>query len=221
MFKNLKSLFIIEDEAAAKPGKAKAEKLTPTPKQETAPGPEIQESVEGEPGKVTRKFMDVLFKAMEQQNIEGFDYLEFKQSLASLSKMPMDEPTRYRSAYAMAQTMGAKPDRLLETAQHYINVLKKEEHKFEIALAAQQEKQVGSKLQKIKDLELVVKNKSEKIKALTLEIEQHQKQVGALKNQISGASSKMETTKNDFIASYNALVSQIHSDLENMKKYLK
>lgn len=221
MFKNLKSLFIIEEEEETKTKKAKPQKNPVAAPSESSSGPEIQESTAGEPGKVTRKFMDVLFKAMEQQNIDGFDYLEYKQSLASLSKMPMDEPTRYRSAYAMAQTMGAKPEHLVQTAQHYIDVLKTEEHKFEQALAAQQQKQVGNKNQKIKDLELVVKNKAEKIKALTQEIEQHQKQMADLKTQITKASAKMETTKNDFIASYNALVSQINSDLENMKKYLK
>eukprot|EP01024_Parvocaulis_polyphysoides_P041539 TRINITY_DN38103_c0_g1_i1.p1 TRINITY_DN38103_c0_g1~~TRINITY_DN38103_c0_g1_i1.p1 ORF type:complete len:222 (-),score=40.42 TRINITY_DN38103_c0_g1_i1:26-691(-) len=221
MFKNLKSLFIIEEEEDPKPGKAQSEKPQQKKPPVTEGGPQIAESKAGEPGKVTRKFMDVLLKAMEKQNIEGFDYLEYKQSLASLAKMPMDEPTRYRSAFAMAQTMGAKPAHLMQTVQHYMDVLKTEEDKFEQALAAQTQKQVGDKKVKIKDLEVVIKNKAEKIKALTKEIEGHQQQVGQLQKQIKEASVKGETTKNDFIASYNALVTQINTDLENLKKYLK
>lgn len=221
MFKNLKSLFIIEEEEEEQPGKEQSKRDQKKKAPASADGPQIAESEAGEPGKVTRRFMDVLFKAMEKQNIEGFDYLEYKQSLASLAKMPMDEPTRYRSAFAMAQTMGARPEHLIQTVQHYMDVLKEEEDKFELALAAQTEKQIGTKQQEIKDLEQVVKNKAEKIKALTKEIEGHQQQVSQLQKQIKEASLKVETTKNDFIASYNALVTQINTDLENMKKYLK
>ena len=35
-------------------------------------------------GKVTDKFYDILFGAMEANNQEGFDYLEYKKSLQTL-----------------------------------------------------------------------------------------------------------------------------------------
>ena len=82
---------------------------------------------------------------MEKANIEGFDYLEYKQSLKSLAKMPMDERTRFQSAYAMAQTMGASVGHLIKTAQHYIDILAAEEKKFETALANQKKLQCNYK----------------------------------------------------------------------------
>ena len=42
-----------------------------------------------------------------------------------------------------------------------------------------------------------------------------------LKQSIAQATKKVESTKNDFIASYNSLVSQIQQDIDNMKKHLK
>jgi len=42
-----------------------------------------------------------------------------------------------------------------------------------------------------------------------------------IKSEISGAVSKVETTKNNFIASYNVVVTQIQGDVDKMKKYLK
>ena len=130
MLKNLKSLFIVEEQNAP-------EKPAEDPKPTVTPSPKIAESREGDPGKITQKFIEVLFKAMESNNLDGFDYLEFKQSLQSLSKMPMDEATRFRSAFAMAETMGATTQQLLSSANHYIDVLKSEETKFEKALANQ------------------------------------------------------------------------------------
>lgn len=227
MFKNLKSLFVIEEEDPAEqqteaPAVKPSTKSSPPPKTEgPAAGPTVSESKAGDPGKVTQQFTNVLFKAMNQNNLDGFDYLEYKQSLNSLKKMPMDEPTRYQSAFAMAQTMGATPAGLLQTAQHYVDVLKQEEQKFDQAVSKQQQLQIGSKEQAINKLEETIKAKAEQIKRLTQEIEQHQKEREQLTSEIKEAVVKVESTRNDFIASYNNLVSQIHEDMENIKKYLK
>lgn len=230
VFKNIKSLFVVEDEELIQKetGKSTSKpKNTPTKtKKSTAPTPStgspvMPQSQSGQPGKVNSKFMDVLLRAMENADLEGFDYLEFKKSLQSLSKMPMDEATRYKSAFAMAQTMGVSPQKLIDSATHYINVLQKEENKFEKALASQQNQQIGDKQQQIAQLDNLVKEKAEYITKLTQEIEQHQAQAQQMKTEIQERTVKIETTKNDFIASFNALVAQIHGDMENMKQYLK
>ncbi len=217
MLKKLKSLFIVEveDKKSKKPPQKKEkEKPVPNP-------PSVQESVSGKPGQVTDKFLDVLFDAMEKNNLDGFDYLEFKQSLLSLKKVNMDEPTRFRSAYAMAQTMGASVQHLIKTAQHYIDVLAKEEKKFESALANQKANRIGSKQKEITQLEQLMKDKQTRIKQLQKEMTEHEKQIDTLKRVIGDAASKIETTKNNFIASYNTLVGQIYKDIENMKQFLK
>ena len=59
------------------------------------------------------------------------------------------------------------------------------------------------------------------IKKLNAEIEAHRKQAEQLQQELQGAAQKMETTKNDFVASYNVLVSQIQLDIDNMKKFLQ
>lgn len=133
----------------------------------------------------------------------------------------MDEQTRYQSAFAMAQTMGATPAALLQTAQHYIDILNKEEQKFEEALTKQRLKQIGSKEQAIKKLEETIKAKAEQIKRLTQEINKHQKERDTLKKTIQESVVKVDSTKNNFIVSFNNLVKQIQGDMGNIKKYLK
>lgn len=224
MLKNLKSLFIIEDEEAKKPVKGKKQAADQPKKQASSTKTTASTTstpATPSPGKVSSKFINILLKAMDSNNLEGFDYLEFKQSLKSLEKMPMDDATRYQSAFAMAQTMGATPQKLMETANHYLKILATEEKKFEQALVAQRQKQIGSKESQIKKLEEIVTSKATQIKQLTKEIEEHQKQSNVLKKEIGGAVVKVESTKNDFIASYKKLIGQINADVENMKKYLK
>ena len=53
------------------------------------------------------------------------------------------------------------------------------------------------------------------------EIEVHRKKMNDLKAARIEAAAGVETIKNNFIASYNAIVAQITRDVENMKKFLK
>lgn len=218
---NWRSLFFEEDESKDKKEAKQVAKPTQATRaskpQSTASSPKVTASA----GKVSAKFTDILLKAMEANNPDGFDYMEFKQSLKSLEKMPMDEGTRYKSAFAMAQTMGATPDKLIKTANHYIRVLLAEQDKFNQALTNQRTKQIGDKEGHIKQLDNLIKEKTNKIEQLKNEIAEHQKGMEALKSEISEAVVKVEGTKNDFQASFNNLVSKIKKDIEAMQKHLK
>jgi len=224
MFKNLKSLFIEEGEGAKQPSTQKS-----TPAEEETIDPPIPQNISTSEttipsvsdGQVTDKFSNILLGAMDKNNIDGFDYLEYRQSLLSLKKMDMDEGTRYKSAYAMAQTMGASPDYLVKTANHYIDILKKEEAKFGDALKNQRSRQIGTKEQRLKDLDTMIRQKAEQIQKLSKDIEQHQVEMQNIETEVAQSSAKVESTKNDFIATFNAIVVQIKADVENMKKYLK
>ncbi|HMO38665.1 MAG TPA: hypothetical protein PKC76_07245 [Saprospiraceae bacterium] len=206
MLKNIKSLFILEEEKPKPPPAPKAAIETQAPATS--------------PGEVRDEFMEILFKAMQAHNLDGFDYLEFKKSLQSLQTVPMDEPTRYRSAFAMAQTMGATPEKLLQTAQHYLDVLQQEEQKFQMAAANQQEKLVGTREQEIRQIEAAIQTKTEQIEQLTRDIEQHRQQTATLRAEITEAAAKVDTTTRNFEASYQALAGRIGTDMANIQKYL-
>jgi hypothetical protein len=222
MFDKLKSIFIVEDENSKNTGAKSVEKAAESKEQIGEPDlSSPKRTASSSTGKISSKFTEVLFKAMHDNDLDGFDYLEFKQSLKSLEKMPMDEQTRFKSAFAMAQTMGATPDHLVKTANHYIRVLLQEEEKFGLALANQRTRQIGDKENQIKQLESVIKEKTDQIAKLKADIEKHTKDVKAMKGEISNAAVKVENTKNDFRASFNNLVNQINKDIESMKNYLK
>ncbi len=218
IFSKFKGLFVVEDS-------------TPTTEQQSVPTTNNQPVVTPQPttytppiisgGAVNDKVMESLSKALETNNLDGFDYFEFRGSLLSLSKMPMDEQTRFQSAYAMAQTMGATAQKLTDSGAHYLNVLKNEELKFQQALDNQKSGNLVAKEQEAKNLEGVITQKAEQIKRLTEEIQQHQAQIEDMKKQIAEMGAKVENAKNDFHATYNLLTSQIQADLTNMQKYLK
>lgn len=224
MLKNLKSLFIVEDEDGKTAAKPKAPTKVSAPKakpSEVSPATNSSTESSVRPGKVTQKFTDILLSAMDKANLDGFDYLEYKKSLQSLQKMNMVEETAYQSAFAMASTMGATPAHLVQTAEHYLKVLTAEEKKFESALANQQQSRVQAQQEEQVALKKTIKDKTAQIQRLQAEIEQHQAKLKKLDNAIGSAVSKIENTKNDFIASYKNLTKQISEDVDKMKKYLK
>jgi len=232
MFKNLKSLFVVPDGESAEIEGPNAEKgadtKKTTPKKTTNTTAPETSKTEGSPaapvaskGKVTSKFMNVLLGAMEKNNLQGFDYLEFKQSLKSLENVQMDDATRFQSAFAMAQSQGATPEKLIKAAQHYKAVLKQEEDKFGQALAGQRSKQIGDKESSIKQAEAMIKEKTAKIKQLEKEIADHQKYLNKTQHEIQSAKAKVDSTKNNFVVTYQMLVRQIDADISNITKFLK
>lgn len=225
MLKKLKSLFI-EDDGSPEASKAKPKtqgqaKDTSTAKEDPALDIEVPSNPVNPTAKPDRKFVDVLLKAIEANNLEGFDYLEFKQSLQSLSKMDMDEKTRYQSAMAMAKTMGATPTNLIKSAKHYLAILKKEESKFLDAVKNQRSRQITDREKNLKSQANLIKEKEQKILQLQKEIEAHKKELEQSKGQINQAAAKVAATRDGFIAAYNSVVGQIVSDVEKMESHLK
>lgn len=221
-----KNIFVVEDPnaAASKPAEPTAPKTTSahaSSSQSTSSAPAAPVYVPPVTGQLNEKFVEVLTKALADNNQEGFDFFEFRSSLKSLAKMPMDDATRFQSAFAMASTMGATPQKLISSAQFYLDVLKNEEKKFGEVVAAQRSKLVGTKEQEMLNLDAAVRNKAEQIKELTKQIEEHQNRMEQLKHEIHEATAKVEATATDFTATYHSVVAQIQGDIEGMKTFLK
>lgn len=214
-FKKIKGVFVVDDGSA--PEVEEPEKTTIKASQ--APVKAVAPSVTT--GNVSEKFTDILLESMERNNQEGFDYIEYKRSLQTLEKMPMDEKTRYFSAFAAAQSMGISQQKLIDSAKFYLSILKTEEQQFQNATKGQREKQVGGKEKVIASLASTIQEKGELIAKLTQEIQQHQTDMDAMKAEIQEAVVKIDTTMQDFHASFTNLESQINGDISKMQTYLK
>ncbi len=227
MFKKLKSIFVIEEGVENSPASpsTKAPKNPPisstkSKKTGSNTGSINQLDKTGASAKPNNKFVDLLLKSIEENNIEGFDYLEYKQSLQSLSKIESDEAKRYQNAFAMAQTMGLSKKKLNESAKRYISVLEKEEAKFAEAFQKQKSTQVDQREAKIKNLHNAIKTKEEQIKKLEQEIAKSKDELSKIEGKINETMAKAEATKDGFYASYNMVLGQIQDDLEKINQYV-
>ena len=223
MLKKLKSLFIIEEElsgaeklkamkASRNKGNAKSNNKASTSTARKIP---VDKSVAA-----PDKFVNSLLTAIENNNLEGFDYLEYKQSLRSLAQMAMDESTKFNSAFAMAKTMGASKSNLIESGGHYVKILEEEKAKFTTAYEAQQQKQVASRQNRLTAIEGSLAKKEDQIKRLQGEIKKLKTEFDQKKGEINAAAAKVALTRDQFFAAFNKVKDQIAKDIEKMDKYL-
>ncbi len=217
MLKKLKSIFIIEEADNAEVNKSKSAK---SKKSTQKPLGRVYENLNTIEGKPKEKFVNILLEAINKNNMEGFDYLEYKQSLQSLKDMKMDEATRFKSAFVMASTMGVDKAKLVSSVKHYINVLKEEEIKFNQALDNQKSQRVGKRHSDLKSLKDGIIQNERKIQELQKQNDKSKAKLVAIDEEISKAKAKMEETKSGFYGSYRVVFSQMEEDLKKINQYL-
>ncbi len=221
MLKNLKSLFVVDDKATSPKQDAVREEGSHSPKSTPSSTSGFRGAIKTSgQGKVDDKFLEVLFGALESKNKDGFDYMEFKEFLRSLADVPMEDRTRYQSAFATAKTMGATKENIVSSANDYIAILGQEQIKFQQALKAQKEKNLTSKHEEIQQVEQDIRSKESEIERLTKEIEAHRNHIGTLEVEINESSARIGETADNFEATYQALLGQIQQDLTNIESHL-
>ncbi|NND09082.1 MAG: hypothetical protein HKN87_22145 [Saprospiraceae bacterium] len=222
IFKKIKSAFIIESAEATKAQPTERDRQVNSPSKISAPSKQrVPHADLPADGQINEKFTNILMNAIEENNQEGFDYLEFKRSVQNLKKMDMAEGTIYKSAFATAKTMGATPDSLIASAEHYVAVLQTEEDKFRAALEKQRTIQIEDRQTELKAAESAIAQKEAQIEALKQEIAAQREGLSELERNISSATERVELTGRRFVASYADLVKQIRQDIDNIAKYLR
>ncbi len=166
------------------------------------------------------KSIQFLTTALEKNNLPGFDYIEFKQSLLALEAMNMEEETAFKSAYATASTLGLTKDKLLKTAEHYKKVLMNEKVQFDAALQKQIHQRVHAKEQELETLKKQIEDFKQKIAQLESKIANNQDAIERQDDVIQKAKDKIESTKDGFELTLQSLLNAIDKDIEAMGIYL-
>jgi hypothetical protein len=230
-WKNLKSLFVVNEKGnkkAAEPKQKEAAKKnkTPTKGNTIVRSGEVEEVIHTAPqstivekGEVKEAFVEHLLKAIEANNIDGIDYLEFKNTLQSFAKMPMDENLRFQSALTAVKTMGATEQKIFDSAQFYLDILAKEEASFSKAVERGKSQKIDGELQRIEQMKSQRQEKMQLIEKMKVEIEQISKEINGSSEKVMVDQVKIDTKRNHFYASYEFVVNQIKNDINNLKKH--
>ncbi len=221
--KDIASLFVNLDEetpAAPKPeaAPAAAPTTTPLPAAVYEP-PEPLQTVGSDPGS-EGKISEKLTKAMEDNNLQGIDFFEFRKTLEALVGVIADEPTRYRAAYGSLVAQGAKPENLINTADHYLKVLDTKEASFAQHVQDQTREKVDQKLAEADRYKQQIQEKSEAIARLTQEIGKLTEQEVGARNAAALGKAELEAYKNSFLSVKARFTTDIQGIREKISLYV-
>ena len=172
------------------------------------------------PDSTQKKFIDALLRAIKDNALDKFDYIKFKKSVMSLQGMNLDEETAFKSAFATASTLGTTKENLLRTSKHYQNVLNKEKLQFAEAMKNQLEERVSKKLKDTEELKLRIKEYEQKITKMQREMQAYQKKIQNVDTEIEKSKAKIESTRENFMAAYEAFSKTIEEDILLINQYL-
>ena len=175
----------------------------------------------GDQPNLDEKSVDFLTRALDKNNLPGFDYLEYKQALRALRQMGMEDEVAFKSAFATASTMGLTKEKLVKSADHYKKVLSQEQRQFEEALKKQTEQRVQSKIQEVNQLKQQIAVYQSKIQELQQQMSQAQQTIESADEVITTQQQKIDETKHNFETALNSILDQINGDIQSIQQFLQ
>jgi len=165
--------------------------------------------------------LEFLVQAMEQNNLPGFDYLEYKKAIAALLALNQGNmAAAHQQAFATAAVMGLTKTKLLETAGYYRHLLEKEKSKFDEALDVQTQQRIHAKSAEINRLQDQINRHQADITRLQEEILGYSNQKQAAETALQQEQEKLQKTHTGFEKTHTALLRQLDSDIEQIHQYL-
>jgi len=230
MFKKFANIFVdIEDSPSPQEkkeeGGAKNEQqttVTPSSPAPTAPAPiaSVAPKPTFVPATVNEAMAELLSKAIEAANLEGFDYLEFRNALAAMASAPLSEQQKFQAVFATATTMGVTKDKLVGAIDHYQQVLDKQRAEFQVQVDAMIAQEVTQR-------EALKSKKEEEIAALAEQIQQaqaaiteKQQEILTLSNEINEQNLNIQQTASSFEATFNFVSGRLQEDKCKIQNYL-
>jgi len=171
-------------------------------------------------GQEDAKIREVLAAALEEANMEGYDYFEFAKALEAVTTIIPSEALRFQSTFASAAVQGVTVDKLISSAQHYLQVLDKANDDFAKTVQNRTNETVTSKETAIQKIDADMQTKAEQIKKLTEEINVMQQQKTSVTNEIAQSQAEIVQAQNKFAATLKVFVDRISGDITKIKTYL-
>lgn len=164
--------------------------------------------------------LELLISTLEEQDLPGFDYIEFKRAVVALQRMGLDESTSYKSAFTTAATMGLSKEKLLESAQYYCHLLEQEQARFEAALQSRREREITARENQIARLKDQIERHRAEIARLQDELGHYLNEIERTETLRQAEEQKLERAQTAFDQTRQALLRSIQQDIEHLHRYL-
>lgn len=158
-----------------------------------------------------KKFIDILFRALQRADLGSFDYLGFRKKLKEYNHL--EEEERYQQAFKEAGGWSAGTDNARQAMETGVKALIAETEKFKGVLQKQKQEKVVAPQTRMEQIKQAIQRKEQEIAELKSEYTDRQQQA-------EEAQQTIKQTASDFQEAYQQLVTQVRADLEKLNQYL-
>ena len=165
-------------------------------------------------GVADNKFIDLLEKIIEDNNIPGPDYFEFKQAIENMQAVTnLDEKTKFITVYSVLSLQGCKKDVLLSSLDHYVKLIQNEKANFNVELKSAYAEKVQSKLDQAE------KSKKE-LETLSKRLTELNNAVLSLSQEAQAEENKIRASEANFQASADMIINEMINDKQKINNYI-
>lgn len=135
------------------------------------PMPEVKEPKADKPEiTINKNIVNAIKEVMDSNDLDGYDYKEFMRSIEEQSDLP-SEKKKFEVVFSVIKGMGVTKSHLMDTADHYLNVVLQHKEEFTSKIDTEESEKVVKLKNKAETIEGSITEKTEQIKALEKEIE--------------------------------------------------
>jgi hypothetical protein len=158
-------------------------------------------------GEMMKHFEGIIDKA----NLPGADFYEFIKVKEGMSALPIPDETKYPTAFSSLKAMDVNitKQKLLETAQVYINTIDSELSEFDIAFAAAYKTEV-------EDRKSSIQIKQQKIQELAAQMQALTQEINELNASAMQQENELKANKNSFNIAGNFAKDKIKKEIEKI-----
>lgn len=161
------------------------------------------------------KYFNDLF---ENANLPGPDYYEFYKTMETLEPHIHDEKARISATFASLSIQGLTKEKLLDTANKYIEIIKKDRDEFNKALADKTSIEIGKRKLEQEDIERKIKENSDIVQKLTKEISDYQLKIEKLKSEVEETEKRINSNSEGYKLSSDAILNKISVDVKKINE---
>ncbi len=214
-----------EEKQVPRPAQPSSSGTVQVPSQPVAYQPQNQPSVNYalQNPVVDSKFRAQLEKLLADANLAGIDFFEFMNAVKATANIPgFPEQMRYVSAFATLKSTSVDLDKnyLLKTADHYIDVLTKEEGGFDVEMQKVVDQKVVGLQNQAKNVEVEVQKKREELIKIQADIENMQTEINKLHMQAQDAHTQINFKAQEFKASVVGLKNELEQYKQSINTYI-
>lgn len=180
---------------------------------------DVKDSVQNYQGIRRDEHLELILSHLEEHNLPGFDYLEFKHVLKMSESSQKGEADCYTAALTMTKSMGSTGEKLIQDAQHYIDILNTEQQKFDQQAMLDMGTSIAEREKRMNEAQKLIAEKEAAIEQLKKEIEQERQLIDATKDVISEIIIDTKKKKQDFSVAVSHIKQQIDNDISNIRIY--